>query len=133
MRERIWRSLYWRIALGFVGLLAVLLALQVAVFLWISGRAAELFGESPSAFVQTIASDLAAALSADPALDVDAYLNDRYRGSPRPFAVAFVDGRAVVSRRVPPPRTSHFEPEPRHPDGHQQTTVHPDEPPSPHL
>jgi signal transduction histidine kinase len=105
MPERVWRSLYWRIALGFVGLLAVLLALQGAVFLWISGRAAELFGESPSAFVQTMASDLAAALSADPALDADAYLNERYDGSPRAFAVAFVDGRVVESRRVPPPPT----------------------------
>ena len=105
MPERPWRSLYWRIALGFVGLLAVLLALQGAVFLWISGRAAQFFGESPAAFVQTVATDLAAALSADPALDADAYLNEHYSGSPRAFAVAFVDGDVVVSRRVPPPPT----------------------------
>jgi signal transduction histidine kinase len=104
MADILWyRSLYWRIALGFVGLVAVLLALQVAAFLWISGRAAEFFGESPAAFVQTVASNLSAALAADPAIDADAYLNERYRGSPRAFAVAFVDGRIVVSRRVPPP------------------------------
>jgi signal transduction histidine kinase len=105
MRDRPWRSLYWRIALGFVGLLAVLLVLQGLVFLWVSGRAAERFGESPEAFVQTIASDLAAALSADPALDADAYLNEQYRAATRSFAVAFVDGPVVVSRRVPPPPT----------------------------
>ena len=33
-----YRSLYWRIALGFVALLATLLAVQGTVFLWMTGR-----------------------------------------------------------------------------------------------
>src|SRR4051812_35678046 len=35
------RSLYWRIALGFVAMLAVVLLLQTALFLWLTGRFTE--------------------------------------------------------------------------------------------
>ena len=49
MPELVWyRSLYWRIALGFVALLATLLAAQGTAFLWLTGRAAEFLpGRSP--------------------------------------------------------------------------------------
>ena len=40
MSKPVWyRSLYWRIAFGFIALLAVLLIAQVIVFLWQIGRA----------------------------------------------------------------------------------------------
>ena len=104
MRELVWyRSLYWRIALTFVALVAVLLAIQAVVFLWLTGRAAEFFGASSSVFVQDIATDLSVKLVQEPAVDVDAYLLERYRAAPRAFAVVFPDGHAVLSRRVPPP------------------------------
>ena len=52
MPEIAWyRSLYWRIALGFVALLAALLAVQGVVFLRITGRAAELLpGRTPGEY-----------------------------------------------------------------------------------
>ena len=37
MPEAVWyRSLYWRIAMGFVALLAALLVIQAGVFIWLT-------------------------------------------------------------------------------------------------
>ena len=107
MTELVWyRSLYWRIALGFVALLAVLLLVQGAVFLYLTGRTTEFFpGRSPAEYAQTIAADLSVALAANPALDLDAYLNGRYTSAFRPFAVATLDNRLIESRPLLPPPT----------------------------
>jgi signal transduction histidine kinase len=105
MPELVWyRSLYWRIALGFVGLVAALLVLQGMVFLWLTGRTAELLpGRSSAEFAQAIALDLSAAITANAAIDIDAYVNTRYTSAFRSFAVVTTDGRTVLSRRVEPP------------------------------
>ncbi len=105
MPEIAWyRSLYWRIALGFVALLAVMLAAQGVVFLWLTGRAAELLpGRSPAEYAQTIALDTALVLGEQPQTDLDEYLNGRYRTTYRPFVVVTRDGRLVSSRRITPP------------------------------
>jgi len=103
--EVVWyRSLYWRIALGFVALLAMLLATQGTVFLWLTGRAAEILpGRTPVEYAQTIAADLAVGLTDRPDLDIEAYLNERYQTTYRAFVAVTRDGRLVSSRRVPPP------------------------------
>jgi len=99
-----YRSLYWRIALGFVALLATLLAVQGIVFLWITGRASDLLpGRSPAEYAQTIAADLAGILRDQPAIDLDSYLNSRYTTKYRSFVVVTRDGRSIVSRSVMPP------------------------------
>src|SRR6185295_16177135 len=105
MPELVWyRSLYWRIALGFVALLATLLAVQGTAFLWLTGRMSELLpGRSPAEYSQTIAADLAAAVTEKADLDLDAYLNDHYRGTYRPFVVVTRDNRTIVSKRIAPP------------------------------
>ena len=105
MSDPVWyRSLYWRIALGFVALLAVLLAVQGVAFLWLTGRATELLpGRSPEEYAQTIATDLATHLAEHSDLDIDAHLHERYQTSYRAFVVALRDGRVVASRRVTPP------------------------------
>ncbi len=105
MSKWIWqRSLYWRIALGFVALLAAMLVVQGIAFLWLTGRAAELLaGRSPTEYAQTLATDLAVSLSAQSDLDIDAYLNERYRTTYRAYAVAMRDGRTASSKRIMPP------------------------------
>jgi signal transduction histidine kinase len=105
MSETVWyRSLYWRIALGFVALLATLLVVQGLIFLWISGRVADLFPtRSPAQFAATLAADVSTVLVEHPDTDVDAYVNTRYSGSSRGFVVVLADGRTIVSHRVPPP------------------------------
>jgi len=105
MSNWIWhRSLYWRIAIGFVVLLATMLVVQGIAFLWLTGRAAELLaGRSPAEYAQTLATDLGVSLAAQSDLDIDTYVNERYRTTYRAFAVAMRDGRTASSRRIPPP------------------------------
>ena len=62
------RSLYWRIALGSIAVLAVLLLVQALVFLWMSGTiATTLLGQSPDRIAAEAAKEVAAALQKDPA------------------------------------------------------------------
>jgi signal transduction histidine kinase len=105
MSELSWyRSLYWRIAVGFVALLATLLLLQGTVFLWMTGRMSDLFpNRSPSQFATSMAAEIAAAVADQPGVDVGEYVNSRYARSSRGFVVVMTDGRVIVSQRIPPP------------------------------
>src|SRR5262245_21524020 len=106
MSDPVWyRSLYWRIALGFVALLATLLAVQGLVFLWLTGRVAAVWpGRSAAELASTIATDVSQELTARPDADIAEYVNRRYQGAFRSFAVVMRDGRVAVSRRVVPPQ-----------------------------
>ena len=57
-----YRSLYWRIAFGFVALLAVVLVLQVILFLWLTDRIVGPSSKSP----QQLATNLAAEIGSGP-------------------------------------------------------------------
>jgi len=105
MPEQVWyRSLYWRIALGFVALLATLLLVQGTVFLWMTGRMTDFFPSRSSAqLASTVAADVAAALTEDPDLDLTTFVRGRYTGAGRSFAIVLRDGRMAISERVPPP------------------------------
>src|SRR5579872_1309007 len=91
-----YRSLYWRIALGFVAFLATMLVVQAMFFTWAvaqSGRT--LPGQSPPRFAQTVAIDLAGALEREPALDVAHYVHEQYAQVTYPFYVVLADGRTA--------------------------------------
>ena len=109
MSERRWfRSLYWRIGLGFIALVAVLLLMQAASFVWI---AAETEGGQPMRAAQDaadlIAADLEAALASDPALDLAAEARQRVDEASRP-AFVVLPYRVVVGPEgvAPPPGLS---------------------------
>jgi len=104
MPDPVWyRSLYWRIAIGFVAVLAVLLAAQAVVFLWITGRTAGVWpGRSPAEYAQLIAADVATVIAEQPALDLDTYLNQRYTSPYRSYAVVTRDRTIIYGRQVPP-------------------------------
>jgi len=90
------RSLYWRIALGVVGFLAVMLVVQAVLFVWVvaqSGRT--LPGQSPVRFAQMIALDVSNALLNEPDIDLEHYLNEQYSHYTHPFFVVFADGRLI--------------------------------------
>lgn len=105
MADLLWyRSLYWRIALGFVGVLAFLLLAQALVFVWVSGRAADVWpGRTPAEYAQLIATDVATALIEQPGLDLEAYITTRFPGTYRAFVVVTRDRRTVYGRGVPSP------------------------------
>lgn len=105
MADVVWyRSLYWRIAFGFVALLAMLLGAQGVVFLWLTGRMADIFpSRTPAQFATSLASEVGAVLVEDSGADLAVYVNRTYASPYRAFAIAMADGRTVVSDRVPPP------------------------------
>jgi len=128
MSEPRWyHSLYWRIALGLFAFLALMLAAQGALFLWMTDRiAGSMPARDPRRLAVLVASDVGAALSADPTLDLKQYVRDQYGNVFQTFVVIMGDGRvasnaddmpdefvrAVVAesgRRAVPPRGRRFE------------------------
>ena len=98
--ERRWyRSLYWRVALGLFAFFALMLAAQSALFVWmIDQTAGSIPARSPRRLAVIVASDVAAALEADPALDLQRYVRDQYAHVFQPFAVVLRDGRIASNR-----------------------------------
>jgi len=100
------RSLYWRIALGLVAVLALMLAAEGALFLWLSDR---ITGAAPSGnprrLAILVASDVGSALARDPSLDLDAYVRDQYDDVLRTFVIVMRDGRIASNHDDVPPET----------------------------
>jgi signal transduction histidine kinase len=104
MSEPVWyRSLYWRIALAFVGLVATLLVVQGGVFLWMSGRTDLFPSRSAAQYAAAIAADLSEELTRNPTVALEPHLRERFGRGLRAFAVATNDGQVIVGGRVPPP------------------------------
>src|SRR5258705_4914277 len=80
MSEPRWyHSLYWRIALGLFAFLALMLAAQGALFLWMTDRiAGSMPARSPRRLAALIGSDVSAALNTNPALDLHHYLPEQF-------------------------------------------------------
>lgn len=98
-----YRSLYWRIAVGFIACLALLLTVQGMLFVWMMTRgAASVPNQPPDRLAQTIAADVADALGRDGALDIDRYIRDEFASDAQPFLVLLADGRTLeVGARFP--------------------------------
>lgn len=104
MSERAWyRSIYWRIAIGFILFLAVMLIAQGGLFLWIVARAD---GALPSRalveFANVIASDIGNEIEQNPRTDIARYLRERYGRMSRRVFVVMSDGRVFATRPFPP-------------------------------
>lgn len=94
MSSRWYRSLYWRIAIGFVVCLAAMLVVQAVLFVWAVSRAGPtLPGQPPDRFAQTVAFDLADELAREPEVDVARYLDETYGRDAHPYFVMMTDGR----------------------------------------
>ncbi len=102
LRSVWYRSLYWRIALGFVALLAILLAVQGLMFLWLTGQGTEFLpGRSPASTLRR-SPRTSPPVSPSVLIDIHAHLNDSLTAGPV-FVVVTRDGRTASSRRVRPP------------------------------
>src|SRR5512142_2597091 len=100
MSERVWyRSIYWRLAIGFIVFLAVILVVQGGLFLWIVARdEGALPTHSLVEFANIIASDIGNELEQDPRADVGRYVRDRYGEMARAVFVIMADGRFFGTR-----------------------------------
>src|SRR5687768_6461257 len=100
MPERVWyKSLYWRIALGYVALLAVLLLVQTGLSVWLTDRMWGRTSRTPEELAELVADDLGAVLTQAPQTDLKSYLVDRYGSGFRPFAVVLADDKQTFSNR----------------------------------
>ncbi|MCC7124079.1 MAG: HAMP domain-containing histidine kinase [Acidobacteria bacterium] len=104
-RRRWFRSLYWRIGLGFILLLAALLVSQAASFLWIAaqteGGQPERMGQD---FADLVAAEFESALADDPSLDLAAHARTRVSEFHRPAFIILRD-RTVIGppgEAIPP-------------------------------
>ena len=96
MPERIWyRSLYWRIALGYIALLAVLLVAEMGVVLQLSNRMWGRAVRTPAQLANMVAQDLSRQLRESPEFDVDSYLKQHYGTGYQPFEVALAGERRL--------------------------------------
>ena len=75
-----YRSFYWRIAIGFVATVAVVLVLQAALFLWLASTTDAVM--RPGRLAAVAAAELSSALEADAGLDVDAWLVREFGRNP---------------------------------------------------
>jgi signal transduction histidine kinase len=112
MSEPRWfRSLYIRIAVGFVALLASLLLAQALLFLWLSGRLDDSpQGRTAQQLADFVARELSDALTLQPDLDLAGYVGAEFSSVRRPFVVLLHDGRRATNRPDAVPRGF---PEPR--------------------
>ncbi len=104
LRRTWYRSLYWRVALGFVAFLAILLVAQGALFVWVARSTGGIFPATSNArLAELVASDLRDRLEDDPQLDLAAHLATEYARSAQPLVVVLTDGRSFTNRRRVPP------------------------------
>ena len=109
MPEAVWyRSLYFRIAMGFVALLAALLVIQAGVFIWLTvvvGRSTL----GPAQLASEVAGELGAAVAQTPDLDVNEFIQRRFGNIYQPVLVVMNDGRAASNRPAAlPPGFANF-------------------------
>src|SRR5512134_1830040 len=106
MPDPVWyKSLYWRIAFGFIAMLAALLLAQGLVLMWLTDRVVGWSAQSPQELVTSVATELSTALARKPDLTLDSYVRDEFSHIYRPFAVVMVDGRAASNRPTGLPPT----------------------------
>ena len=97
--RRWYHSLYWRIALGYVALLALLLLVQTSLAVWMTGRVWGGTTRTPAQLADFVAQDLGTQLSHSPDLDVNSYLREKYGHGYRPFAVVLRGHDQTFSNR----------------------------------
>jgi len=106
MSDAAWyRSLYWRIALGIIVLLGVVLSVEAVLFVWVLSRARA--AQPPAAAqyaARATALELEAQLEQDPATDLERFVRDRADTLSRSLVLVWEDGRVFASDGPPPPR-----------------------------
>ena len=97
MSKTAWyRSLYWRIGLGFVLFLAAVLAVQGGTLVWLISRMAVAPGPPPPEVTRLAARELSDALTTNPQLDIQQFLRQEYEGRV-PLVAVMKDGRVISS------------------------------------
>jgi signal transduction histidine kinase len=99
MSEPVWyRSLYWRIAFGFVAMLAILLLAQGVLFLWLTDRIFGTPARTPGQLAALVAEDVADELRERPGSDLDEFVQQHFSRVYQPFLVMLANGQRASNR-----------------------------------
>ncbi len=99
MSDPVWyRSLYWRIAFGFIALLAILLLAQGLLYLWLTDRLVGSASRTPAQLAGLVATEVATELEQNPNLDLQQFVVTRFSHVYQPFLVILRDGRYGSNR-----------------------------------
>jgi two-component system OmpR family sensor kinase len=102
---RWYRSLYWRIALGLIAFLAIMLAAEGGIFLWMTDRiAGSMPARSPRRLAALVASDLGTALANNAQLDIETYIQEEFGRTLQTFVVIMRDGQILANHDDVPPQ-----------------------------
>ncbi|MDP1571698.1 MAG: HAMP domain-containing sensor histidine kinase [Vicinamibacterales bacterium] len=99
-------SLYLRIGLGFILLLALMLAAQAGLFLWLAVRSEGALPPRMLAdFADLVADEIEAEAARTPGLDLEQYARTRFPELHRPVVLVLSDGRLIAEQgaALPPP------------------------------
>jgi signal transduction histidine kinase len=107
-RRRWYRSLYWRIAIGYIAVLALLMLAQTSLAVWMTGRIWGRASRTPAQLADLVALDLEKQLEQNPAVDLNEYLPQKYGRGYQPFVVVLRGSDDTFSNRptVVPPNLS---------------------------
>ena len=99
MSDPVWyRSLYWKIAFGFVAMLAVLLLSQVLLFLWLTDRIFAATPRTPAQLATMVAEEVGAEIQQRPDIDLEGFVRDRFSHIYQPFLVVLTSGQRASNR-----------------------------------
>ena len=99
MSDPVWyRSIYWRIAFGFIAMLAVLLLTQGLLFLWLTDRIFGAAPRTPAQLAANVAEEVGTELQQRPAADLDAFVRARFSHIYQPFLVVLSNGQRASNR-----------------------------------
>ncbi len=97
-----YRSLYWRIGIGFVLFLAAVLAVQGGTLVYLISRMEVGPGQTPPEVTRLVARDLGEALASNPRLDIQQFLRQEYEGRV-PLVAIMKDGGVFSTDSTMPP------------------------------
>src|SRR5437868_3841095 len=95
-----YRSLYWRIGVGFVLFLALIAAVQAGALVWLTSRVE--YGPPSPSVTRVLADELSQELATNPKVDIAQFFKQHYEEHV-PVVAVMRDGRVVSSNGVSPP------------------------------
>ena len=99
MSDPVWyRSIYWRIAFGFIAMLAILLLSQGVLFLWLTDRIFGAAPRTPAQLAANVAEEVGTELQQRPDTDLEAFVRDHFSHIYQPFLVLLTNGQHASNR-----------------------------------
>ena len=96
-RPRWYRSVFWRAAIALIALVAVLLAAEGALFVWLSPGTAGAMPREPRQMAELVADDIEQALAKQRDLDLRQHLREQFGHYFQTILVVMRDGRSAAN------------------------------------